>query len=523
MYRMLACLTVQHDYRLVALAALICVVGALVSFKIYSQVASSEGPRRLCLLALTGICSGAGIWATHFIAMLAYDAGLPIAYEPITTAASFVIAVSATTLGFSIAASGLRLQPCIGGACVGVGIGLMHYAGMNALILPGTLEWDAGLVVASVTVGVAFAAGAMIAFHRWHGRRAIWTAAGLFAVAICSLHFTAMAAATALPDPASVVPPFPINASLMVFAVSGATLVIMLSGIASTAIMENQMRRQREGELRVQNLRFDMALDHMREGLCMFDAERRLVVSNGRYAEMYRLPPELLKPGTPHREIIRHRVVNGVLKGEADEGAAERVISSLSTLPIGTPSSRIDELSDGRLICVTRQPTAGGGWVATHLDVTERQHAEAKIAHMAQHDLLTDLPNRTLFRERLEQALARARRRNHRSALLMLDLDRFKEINDTFGHPVGDALLKIVAERLRECCRETSTIARLGGDEFAVIEDVGRRRQRKPPPLRNGFNARSVHPTTSAAIGSSAERASASPSCRMTAPTATRS
>jgi diguanylate cyclase (GGDEF)-like protein len=472
MYRMLACLTVQHDYRLVALAALICVAGALVSFKIYSQVASSEGPRRLCLLALTGICSGAGIWATHFIAMLAYDAGLPIAYEPITTAASFVIAVSATTLGFAIAASGLRWQPCIGGACVGVGIGLMHYAGMNALILPGTLEWDAGLVIASVMVGVAFAAGAMIVFHRLHGRRAIWTAASLFAVAICSLHFTAMAAATAVPDPASVVPPFPINASLMVFAVSGATLVIMLSGIASTAIMENQMRRQREEQLRVQNLRFDMALDHMREGLCMFDAEKRLVVCNGRYAEMYCLPPELLKPGTPHREIIRHRVVNGVLKGEADDGAADRVISVLGALPVDKPSSRIDEFSDGRLICVTREPTADGGWVATHQDVTERQHTEAKIAHMAQHDSLTGLPNRTLFRDRLEQALARARRRNHKSALLMLDLDRFKEINDTFGHPVGDALLNTVAERLRQCCRETSTIARLGGDEFAVIEDI---------------------------------------------------
>jgi diguanylate cyclase (GGDEF)-like protein len=472
MYRLLACLTVQHDYRLVALAVLICVVGALVSFKIYSQVASSEGSRRWCLLALTGICSGAGIWATHFIAMLAYDAGLPIAYEPITTAASFVIAVSATTLGFAIAANGHGWQPCIGGACVGIGIGLMHYAGMDALILPGTLAWDADLVATSVTLGVIFAAGAMIAFHRWNGRRAVWTAAGLFAVAICGLHFTAMAAATALPDPTSVVPPFPIDASLMVFAVSGATLVIMLSGIASTAIMENQMRRQREDELRVQNLRFDMALDHMREGLCMFDSEKRLVVCNGRYAEMYRLPPGLLMPGTPHREIIRHRVVNGILRGEADDGAAERVISTLGALPADAPSSRIDELSDGRLICVTRQPTAGGGWVATHVDVTERQHTEAKIAYMAQHDSLTDLPNRTLFRERLEQALARARRRNHRSALVMLDLDRFKEINDTFGHPVGDALLKIVAERLRECCRETSTIARLGGDEFAVIEDI---------------------------------------------------
>ncbi|MBX9826689.1 MAG: EAL domain-containing protein [Xanthobacteraceae bacterium] len=472
MYRLLACLTVQHDYRLVALAVLICVVGALVSFKIYSQVASSERPRRWCLLALTGICSGAGIWATHFIAMLAYDAGLPIAYEPVATAASFVIAVSATTLGFGIAANGLRWQPYLGGVCIGVGIGLMHYAGMHALILPGTLEWDTGMVAASVTIGFTFAAGAIIAFHRWTGRRAIWTAAGLFAVAICGLHFTAMAAATAVPDPTNAVPPFPIDASLMVFAVSGAALVIMLSGIASTAIMESQMRRQREEELRIQNLRFDTALDHMREALCMFDAEKRLVVCNGRYAEMYRLPPELVNPGTPHREIIRHCVVNGVLKGDADDGAAERVIAALSALPADSPSSRIDEFSDGRLICITRQPTAGGGWVATHVDVTERQHTEAKIAYMAQHDSLTDLPNRTLFRERLEQALARARKRNHRSALLMLDLDRFKEINDTFGHPVGDALLKIVAERLRKCCRETSTIARLGGDEFAVIEDV---------------------------------------------------
>lgn len=472
MYRVLTCLTVQHDYRLVALAVLICAVGALTSFKIYSQVASSEGRQRLCLLALTGVCSGAGIWATHFIAMLAYDAGVSIVYEPVTTVASFVIAVCATMIGFIIAASGLRWQPVLGGACVGLGIGLMHYAGMRALILPGTIDWDLSFVAVSVVIGVVFASGAMIAFHRWSGRRAVWAAAGLFAAAICGLHFTGMAAATAVPDPAIAVPPFPIDAALMVCAVSGATLVIMISGIASTAIMENQMRRRREEELRVQNLRFDMALDHMREGLCMFDGDKRLVVCNGRYAEMYRLPPELLKPGTPHRAIIRHRVLNGVLKGNADEPAAEQAIARLSALPADKPSTRIDELADGRLIGVTRQPTIDGGWVATHVDVTERQQTEAKIAYMAQHDSLTDLPNRTLFRERLERALARARRRNHKSALLMLDLDRFKEINDTFGHPVGDALLQTVAGRLRGCCRETSTIARLGGDEFAVIEDV---------------------------------------------------
>jgi diguanylate cyclase (GGDEF)-like protein len=404
--------------------------------------------------------------------MLAYDAGLPIAYEPATTAASVVIAVAATTTGFDVAASGSHWRPAVGGGCAGAGIGLMHYIGMRALILPGTLEWDARFVVASMIVGVAFASAAMIAFHRGRDRRAIWAAAGLFAVAICGLHFTGMTAAIVVPDPFNAVPPSQFDAAFMVFAVSGATLIIMLSGIASTAIMENQMRRQHEEELRRQNLRFDMALDHMREGLCMFDAARRLVVCNERYAKMYDLPAELVKPGTPHSDIIRHRVLSGILQGVADDRAAEQVIATLSAQPIDKPSSRIDGHTDGRFICVTRQPTADGGWVATHQDVTERQRTETRIAHMAQHDSLTGLPNRTLFRERLEQALARARRRNHRSALLMLDLDRFKEINDTFGHPLGDALLTTVAERLRGCCRETSTVARLGGDEFAVIEDV---------------------------------------------------
>jgi diguanylate cyclase (GGDEF)-like protein len=256
-----------------------------------------------------------------------------------------------------------------------------------------------------------------------------------------------------------------------VVAVSAATLAIVVSALASTALMENQMRRQREDELRIQNQRFDMALAHMGEGLCMFDADKRLLVCNDRYARMYRLPTDLLMTGTPHAAIIRHRVLHGILKGENDDGAAELKIAALAALPANTPSRRIDEFADGRLICVTRQPMAGGGWVATHLDVTEQQRSEAKIAFMAQHDALTGLPNRAVLRERLEHALA-GTQRGRRLAVLMLDLDRFKEINDTLGHPVGDALLKVVARRLRSCTREAATVARLGGDEFAIIEDV---------------------------------------------------
>jgi diguanylate cyclase (GGDEF)-like protein len=472
MYRVLTCLTVQHDYRLVTLSVLICAAAALASFNIYSHVAVSRGLRRAGLLLLTGACSASGIWATHFIAMLAYESGVPIVYDPVTTAGSFLIAVVATTFGFAVATSGRNWQPIVGGAVIGSGIGLMHYTGMQALIMPAVLQWDAELVIASLGIGGAFASLAMAGFHGLKPPRAYWIAAGLFTMAVCGLHFTAMGAAAVVPDPTVVAPRSPMSTSLMALVVSAVALVIILTGLASTALMENQMRRQREEELRLQNQRFDMALDNMGEGLCMFDAEKRLVVCNKRYASMYRLPKELLQTGTPHSEIIRHRVLHGILKGMSDDGAADRKIAALAVLPAEATSSRIDELADGRLICVTRQPMAGGGWVATHLDVTERLRSEAKITYMAQHDALTDLPNRVLLRERLERALAGLQRGGHRLAVLILDLDQFKEINDTLGHPVGDALLKAVADRLRLCTRDTTLIARLGGDEFAIIEDV---------------------------------------------------
>src|SRR4029078_3618847 len=167
-------------------------------------------------------------------------------------------------------------------------------------------------------------------------------------------------------------------------------------------------RQQVEGsqrELQEQKLRLDSAINNMGEGLCMFDAEKRLVVCNDRYAKMYQLPPELLRAGTSHREIIEHRISNGILKAGTNDSDA-KVMSALNALPSNAPASRVDELADGRLICVTRQPMPGGGWVTTHRDVPEQRRTEAKITHMAQHAALTDLPNRVLLRERLEHALA---------------------------------------------------------------------------------------------------------------------
>ncbi|HXF53987.1 MAG TPA: EAL domain-containing protein [Hyphomicrobiaceae bacterium] len=227
---------------------------------------------------------------------------------------------------------------------------------------------------------------------------------------------------------------------------------------------QNALLQRQEEELRAQNVRFDMALRNMTHGLCMFDAEQRLVVCNERYIEMYGLPPELTRPGTTLREILSHREASGLVNRQADEYVRELT----GIFATRKPWTTVRKLADGRAISVITQPMPGGGWVATHEDVTERQRAEAKILHMAEHDALTDLPNRILFRGKLNSALYNVRQ-NGRLAVLMLDLDRFKEVNDTLGHPVGDALLRHVAERLRGCLREADVVARLGGDEFAIL------------------------------------------------------
>ncbi|MDB5602169.1 MAG: diguanylate cyclase [Xanthobacteraceae bacterium] len=226
-----------------------------------------------------------------------------------------------------------------------------------------------------------------------------------------------------------------------------------------------------EASLEEANMRFNAALNNMSHGLCMFDGDKRLVVCNDIYAKMYELPPELLKVGTSHHEIITHRVTTGRLKGDRTAEAAQQKLALLGALPTDTGSSRIDELWDGRLISITRATMPDGGWVGTHEDVTERQRSEARIIFMAQHDALTGLPNRVLLRSRLEQQLANVRR-GETLAVLYLDLDHFKRVNDTLGHALGDALLCGVAERLKRCVRDCDLVVRLGGDEFAVVQGV---------------------------------------------------
>ena len=210
----------------------------------------------------------------------------------------------------------------------------------------------------------------------------------------------------------------------------------------------------------------DAALNNMSQGLAMFDSLARLVVCNQRYLDMYRLPPSIVKPGCTFDKVLACRIKNDNFFTDN----IQEFISDLRTkLNSGTTVRKFSNLRDGRIISIVDHPTMDGGWVTTHEDVTDMRRAEARIAYLAHHDILTGLLNREQFQERLEQSLLQVSRGEH-FALLYLDLDDFKSVNDTLGHLVGDELLKTIAERLQKCLRDTDTLARLGGDEFAIIQ-----------------------------------------------------
>ena len=227
-----------------------------------------------------------------------------------------------------------------------------------------------------------------------------------------------------------------------------------------------ELGKQQEEILRIRNLRFDTAINNMSQGLCFFDAARRLIVCNDRYVEMYGLPPGRVGPGTPLAEIVDLRFEAGsvpaMTRDEYLEWRNQVAVSNVAT-------DSIVELGDGRTFEIRHRPMPDSGWVATHEDITEQRRSEIKIEHMAHHDALTDLANRVLLNERLEQALIRARR-DEMVAIHHLDLDQFKAVNDTLGHHGGDKLLKMVASRLLLLVRETDTVARMGGDEFAIVQ-----------------------------------------------------
>jgi diguanylate cyclase (GGDEF)-like protein/PAS domain S-box-containing protein len=459
MYRVLTCLGTEHDWRLVVLAGVVCFLASSVAISLFDRARASQGRTRHVWIMLDAAVSGCGIWATHFIAMLAYDPGISAGYSVRVTLLSLIFAVAITWVGLGIAVvDPRRTFVAIGGAVVGIGVAAMHYTGMMALEVPARIAWAPGLVISSVLFGSVLGALALVAATRRDGSARALTASVLLTLAIVSHHFTAMGALTLIPDPTLVTEGLtilPRTLSLLIAAIAVVILGITLAGAA--------MDRRAKGALRRQKVLLDTALENMSQGLCMYDADGRIQLFNERYMTMMgRNDMQLV--GRSLLEILRDLQAAGRWEGNPEEFFARLLEEARS----GQNVKRVIDQFDRKIRIVT-QPMKGGGWVATFEDITDWQRAQEQIFHMARHDALTNLPNRTLFREQLEQALHLADR-DDQLAVLCLDLDHFKEVNDSLGHPIGDALLGEVARRLRESIGQADAVARLGGDEFAIVQ-----------------------------------------------------
>jgi len=461
--KIIGCITQQHDLRLVLLAALICATACFTSFNMLSRAAVTTRLARASWVGGAAFAFGLGVWATHFVAELAFEPGLPVSYEFYATLLSATIAIigaliaqliylTAPEQGFAVAASGLVLAAAIGA---------MHFTGMAAMRVPGSIDFNARYVAAALLDGgllcmVALKFGAPL--HKL-GNRLL--GAGCLCLAICSLHFIGMAAVTIVPGSMldrheTLLASGPL--AVIVATVTIAILVLSLSGSVLDQHLSALADREAQRLRQLAEATFEGILIH-RQGTVL-DANNALCRLIGTEVGQVRGRSVLdfVAPGSAElvRERLRTLERQGKLAGSAE---IELLTVAGETLPVEILSRSIEH--DGRPATV----------VALR-DLSERKRAEDMIRHLAHHDALTALPNRFLFADRLSQALEMAGRAQHGLAVLCIDLDRFKFVNDLLGHQGGDQLLKQVAERLRAAIRSMDTVARLGGDEFAIVQPL---------------------------------------------------
>lgn len=451
MFTIYNCVAYEHDLRLVVLAALVCTLASFAAINFLNHVRKTTGYMRDVWLCVAATASGFGIWATHFIAMLAYSPGIPSGYNIILTLLSLVAAILLTGVGLWIASGSWGpAGRWIGGGTVGGGIAAMHYTGMAAFEIAGRIQWDPVLVAASIVLGAAIGATALPAGLRDGSMK--WKAIGavLLTLAICSHHFTAMGAVSIIPDPTVAVSPMALPAGWLALGVAFASLTILILACAGLAL---DIRERHRAELEVDRMRG--LADASAEGLLVCYGDK-IVSINSSLTELTGYVPD--------------DVIGKSLAICLPEEPVRRKL-------VARPRERIEaELRDvnGQFIpaeFILRSIDFAGQphYAIAVRDLRDRKKAEEHIHFLAHHDALTGLPNRNSFNARLDQEIEAHQFSGLSFAVLCLDLDRFKEVNDLFGHAAGDALLRRVAKCVTAVLDRNQMMARLGGDEFAII------------------------------------------------------
>jgi diguanylate cyclase (GGDEF)-like protein len=444
------CVTQQHDPALLGLAALICCLGSWSAFALGREGLRLEEARaRLIWGAAGAVATVSAIWATHFVAMLAFEPGMPYRLNTGRTVLSFVVPLVLVGAGVTLVATVPRpVGRAMGGGVVGIAISAMHYTGMSAYEVQGHLAWSLPAVVSSVLAGTLLPSMAVLLPYRGSRIRGVYGPL-LFALAVCLAHLLGMSAVTIEFDPGAAEPDGRVDDRLLAMLVTSVSLLVAGFSIAA-AWASGRVRRQRASEERQLRDLADISVD----GLLICRGET--IVRSNRSIE------RTLSCGS--RDLAGRSIADVVL--------------GIGSVPVGREA-------DAYMACpragkipvrVTGQDIVISGrqhFVVAVRDQRERLHSEAKMMLLAHHDPLTGLANRLSFNQALAGRCLLPGSGKDNFALLMLDLDRFKAVNDTFGHGVGDELLRRAARRLRRAVREGDLVARLGGDEFAIVAGDG--------------------------------------------------
>jgi diguanylate cyclase (GGDEF)-like protein len=447
-------LIAQHSLGFIAAAVVLCLAAAWLLAVLIDWLENDNVDSSRLWLGAVAVVAGLGVWTTHFIAMLGYRTDILFSYDPFITALSALVAV--LLVGAPLALSTLtenRAKKGLLGFCSGLGIGAMHFIGMQAL--GGcTMMLATGVELLSFLIGGCCMALARGLPARFTSRR---TACLLFAAAVCGTHFTAISGVeiTAIVEGAGS------QVGKVVLSVfTGAGAIALFSGALLALIVAKRFKMQVKSHSSI----LSTALHNMSNGLIFLDGNMQLKLFNDRFLEQFNLKGSALNIDMQSGQlldIMAHSLGwDAARRGEISERMIEWIGKT------GVSHSEYD-LADGRVLAVECRPLPDGGAVVTFDDVTVERRTQNQVAFMAFHDPLTGLANRRALKGRMDQGFEPGLH----FKLLLIDLDRFKAVNDTFGHGVGDGLLVEVAQRLRRIIGPTSFAARIGGDELAVLVD----------------------------------------------------
>lgn len=439
--RVLNCVIEDHNLLLVALAAVVCAIGATISMSLYKKVLTSRGLTKATWLFTGAAAAAATIWCTHFIAMLAWMPHMATTYEPFWTAMSLAVALVGCSVSLWLGARRNGKTGLLGGAMFGATVSAMHYMGMLGIEASAILHFSAPYLVASIVLAALLGMLAFGLMRRPGLRYRLIYAIVAMILAIVSLHFTGMAAVVVVPlvgvDQAAGV-----NNDLLAFGVAGVALLLLGSALGSYMLQEMAQRREHQ--------RLKALIDGTVDGMVVESSGRALMV-NQAFVSLTDMSEDALI-GTSIDEWVEDA---GSMTGKMVVQSHLKQASG-ETIPVEvTVRHELGENHEEVRVFAVR-------------DLRRRLEQERRIAFLARNDSMTGLPNRASFLEKL-QRMVELNREGPGFALLAIDLDRFKDINDLYGHGVGDQLLIHIGQRLRDVVEHGEFVARQGGDEFVAL------------------------------------------------------